>query len=230
MIDTSSVTGHCSSRIPLSTFDRGYYRPSAREVAQSLLGHWLLRRTPEGVCGGEIVETEAYLVGDPACHAYERETPRNKTMWGQEGHAYVFRIYGAYFCFNPVCGPPGVAEAVLIRAMRPTLGVQAMRKARPVTSDRQLLSGPGKLCQALSIGLELDGADICDSGGPLWIARNPDRDAFCCAAGPIVTCTRIGITRGAELPLRFYLESDPNVSRKARAQEVFSRHAIPEGG
>lgn len=218
----SSEHAHLSAALP---FERGFYTPSAREVARSLLGHWLLRRTPEGLRGGEITETEAYLVGDPACHAYVRETPRNKTMWGEEGRAYVFQIYGAYWCCNAVCGPVGTAEAVLIRAMRPSFGIEEMKQLRPVKADKQLLSGPGKLCQALAIERSLDGADLCEASGPLFIARNPRRDAFCREAGPLVTCTRIGLTRGADLPLRFYLEGDANISRRATEAQIESRVA-----
>jgi DNA-3-methyladenine glycosylase len=171
-------------------------------------------------CGGEIVETEAYLVGDPACHAYVRETARNKSMWGREGHAYVFTIYGSYKCFNAVCGPPGTAEAVLVRALRPRFGLASMARARPVARERDLLSGPSKLCQALGIGSALDGSDLCDESGPVVLARNPERDTFVRQYGPAVVCTRIGLTRGADLPLRFYLQNETNVSKKASPSQI----------
>lgn len=204
--------------------ERKVYGPGAAQVARDLLGHWMLRRLegPGGSawCGGEIVETEAYLVGDPACHAYVRETARNRTMWGREGHAYVFTIYGSYKCFNAVCGPPGVAEAVLIRALRPHFGVPEMSKLRLARRERDLLSGPSKLCQALGIERDLDGADLCDAGGPVILARNAERESFVRRFGPAVVCTRIGLTRGADLPLRFYLQQEPNVSRKASAAQI----------
>lgn len=215
-----------ASELP-EVLERTFYSARADEVARLLLGHWVLRRmaTEAGVevwCGGEIVETEAYLVGDPACHAYVRETPRNRTMWGPEGHAYVFNIYGAYRCFNPVCGPPGVAEAVLIRAMRPAFSLAEMMRRRPVKRERDLLSGPSKLCDALDISRAHDGLDLCDAASPLLLARNPNRDRFVREAGPVVVCTRIGLTRGADLPLRFYLQNDPNVSRQATAMQTIS--------
>lgn len=212
--------------VPLAVqvLEREVYELGAAQVARALLGHWMLRRLEgnagEMWCGGEIVETEAYLVGDPACHAYVRETVRNRTMWGREGHAYVFTIYGSYKCFNAVCGPAGVAEAVLIRALRPRFGIGAMSQNRVAQRPRDLLSGPSKLCQAMSIGRDLDGTDLCDAGGPIILARNPERASFVRQFGPAVVCTRIGITRGAELPLRFYLQQDPNVSKKASPTQI----------
>lgn len=219
----------------VQVLERKRYEPRADQVARDLLGHWMLRRLPyelgqerEVWCGGEIVETEAYLVGDPACHAYERETPRNRTMWGREGHAYVFNIYGSYKCFNAVCGPPGVAEAVLIRAVRPRFGIAQMSKLRAAARERDLLSGPSKLCQAMSIERALDGADLCDPNSPVLLARNPERDNFVHQSGPAVVCTRIGLTRGADAALRFYLSQDPNVSRKASPAQVVGLEDLAE--
>ncbi len=226
------MSGSTRGELPqvLEVLERAVYAPRADEVARSLLGHWLLRRVGaepgaqpgERWCGGEIVETEAYLQDDPACHAYVRQTPRNKTMWGEAGRAYVFNIYGSYKCFNPVCGQPGVAEAVLIRALRPRFGLEAMKALRPVARERDLLSGPSKLCQALSIGRDLDGVDLCDVEGPIILARNPGRAQFLSQSGTVVVCTRIGLTRGADLPLRFYLQNDPNISKKASPGEIFA--------
>ena len=208
----------------VQVLEREVYEPGAAQVARELLGHWMLRRLGgpgDGIwCGGEIVETEAYLVGDPACHAYVRETARNKTMWGREGHAYVFTIYGSYKCFNAVCGPPGVAEAVLIRALRPRFGIEEMSELRTAARPRDLLSGPSKLCQAMGIGRDLDGADLCDASSPIILARNPERESFVREHGPAVVCTRIGLSRGVDLPLRFYLRQDSNVSRKATAAQI----------
>src|ERR1043165_4586226 len=155
------------SPVPLP---RSFYEPPAEHVAPRLLGHFLLRRTSEGMwAGGVIVETEAYLANDPACHGYRRETPRNRSMYGPPGHAYVYFIYGNYFCFNAVCAPAGVAEAVLIRAIEPTLGEEWMSANRPVCETRERTSGPAKLCLALDIGREHDGLDVCDVNSGLVI-------------------------------------------------------------
>src|SRR5215468_2940568 len=128
---------------------REFYLPSASRVAPKLLGHWLIRRTPEGFCGGPIVETEAYLEDDPACHAAVGRTSRNQVMFGPPGHAYVYLIYGYHFCVNAVCRPAGVAEAVLVRAIEPLFGEAFMRHQRPVAKLRDLTNGPAKLCEAL---------------------------------------------------------------------------------
>jgi DNA-3-methyladenine glycosylase len=190
---------------------RQFYEPSARVVARRLLGCWLIRNLPEGPCGGPIVETEAYLVGDPACHAAVGRTPRNQVMWGKPGVAYVYFIYGSHFCVNAVCLPEGTAEAVLIRAVEVSLGEPLMRERR---GDGDLTNGPGKLCAAMAIDRTLDGADLCDANSPLVIVQSPDRARFLRAVGPIMTSRRIGITKAAELPLRFYLARSAFLSRR----------------
>lgn len=199
-----------------SPLSREFYEPSAKVVAPLLLGHYLLRRTEKGLCGGEIVETEAYLTDDPACHAYKRETPRNRAMWGQEGRSYVYLIYGYHFCFNAVCQPKGIAEAVLIRAIEPTFGIEILKENRSVPRERDLTNGPAKFCAAMQIDRALDGVDLCDAEGPLFIARNPKRDEFIKQNGPLITTTRIGITQATDWPLRFYVDGSVYVSRRAR--------------
>ena len=198
-----------------SPLPREFYEPSAALVATALLGHYLIRRTPDGICGGVIVETEAYLANDPACHAYKRETPRNRAMWGEAGHAYIYLIYGYHFCFNAVCRPKGIAEAVLVRAIEPTFGIEAMRSQRKAKTDRDLTNGPAKLCAAMNITRELDEVDICNSTSPLFIAQNPQRDEFCDSSGPLITTTRIGITQAADWPLRFYFDGSKFVSKRS---------------
>ena len=193
---------------------RDFYEPSAKVVAPLLLGQYLLRRTEKGICGGEIVETEAYLTDDPACHAYKRETPRNRAMWGQEGRAYVYLIYGYHFCFNAVCRPKGIAEAVLIRAIEPTFGIGILKENRPTLRERDLTNGPAKFCAAMQIDRTLDGVDLCDSAGPLFIANNPQRDEFLEQNTPLITTTRIGITQAADWPLRFYLGGSAYISKR----------------
>ena len=197
----------------LPPLDRHFFEPSARVVAPALLGCWLVRQTAQGVSGGPIVETEAYLDGDPACHAYVGRTTRNRVMWGPPGVAYVYFIYGNHYCVNAVCRPDGIAEAVLIRAIEATVGLEFMFERRPAKTARQLTSGPGKLCAALGIDRKLDGADLCDPASPLFIAENPDRADFLRHAGPVIATKRVGITKAADLALRFYLRRSDFVSR-----------------
>ncbi len=195
---------------------RGFYEPSAKVVAQRLLGHFLVRRTPKGLCGGPIVETEAYVKDDPACHAFVGLTNRNRVMWGDPWLAYVYLIYGFYFCFNTACRPQGQAEAVLVRGVEAQFGLDFMRQNRPVERDAQLTSGPGKLCVAMGIDRSLDGADLCDVDSPVFVAENPEIKRLRRAIGPMITTTRIGLTQAADWPLRFYLEKSSFVSKKAR--------------
>lgn len=184
---------------------RRFFTPSAELVAPRLLGHWLIRNLNGQPCGGLIVEVEAYLRDDPACHASRGQTERNRVMFGLPGHAYVYLIYGVHFCVNVVCCPAGIGEAVLIRAIEPAIGPDQLRARRPGSSEKNLTNGPGKLCQAMEIDRSLDGADLCNAGSDLFIARNPGISQFRRSKGPLVTTTRIGITRAAALPLRFYL-------------------------
>jgi DNA-3-methyladenine glycosylase len=194
-----------------------FYQPSAETVARRLLGHCLIRNLPGGPCGGPIVETEAYLAGDPASHGYAGETARNRVMYGPPGRAYVYLIYGFHCCVNAVCRPPGCAEAVLIRAIEAEVGLDLMRQNRLAPTVFALSNGPGKLCAALDIDRELDGVDLCDAASPLFIARNPALARFRRLRGPLLTSIRIGITRAAERPLRFYLDSSAFISSRAGA-------------
>jgi DNA-3-methyladenine glycosylase len=206
----------------LTTFTplaRSFFAPSAAVVARRLLGHWLIRRTETGVCGGPIVETEAYLRDDPASHGFAGETARNRAMYGPPGRAYVYFIYGNHFCVNAVCRRAGEAEAVLIRAVEAQFGLEILRRNRPGRSDIQLTNGPGKLCAALGIRRDLDGADLCDAGSPLLLARHPNARRFRQWRGPAVATGRIGIARAADLPLRFSLEQSPYVSRRIAGKQ-----------
>ena len=210
---------HMSRRLYLTAMNfsplpREFFEPSAKVVAPLLLGHLLLRRTQAGICGGVIVETEAYLRDDPASHAFKRETLRNRAMWGEMGRAYIYLIYGIHFCFNAVCGANGVAEAVLARALEPTIGEDIIKVNRTVRHERDLTNGPAKFCAAMQITRELNGVDICDSESPLFIASNPQCESFLAANGPLVTTTRIGIKKAADWPLRFYLSGSKSVSKR----------------
>jgi DNA-3-methyladenine glycosylase len=159
------------------------------------------------------VETEAYLHEDPACHGFTGETARNRVMFGAPGHAYVYFIYGNHFCVNAVCRPQGWAEAVLIRAVEPQMGLEFLRVHRPGRLDAELTNGPGKLCAAMQIDRTLDGADLCDPNSPLRLVRDPAVGRFRKLRGPLIATLRVGITKAAEWPLRFYLQASPHVSK-----------------
>lgn len=195
-----------------------FYEGSARTVAPLLVGHWLVRRLPEGMAGGMIVETEAYLVGDPASHAWRGRTERNASMWGPCGRAYVYLIYGFHHCLNAVCGPEGTAEAALIRAVEPRWGLDWMAARRRKAKPSELASGPGKLCQALGINRGHDGIGLCAADSEIAIARNPDRETLVAAAGGVETTPRIGLAKAADWPLRFLLRGNPHVSKTPAGQ------------
>jgi DNA-3-methyladenine glycosylase len=193
---------------------RSFYEPSADKVAPLLIGHWLVRRARGGLCGGVIVEAEAYLADDPACHAFTGETARNRSMFGPPGRAYVYFIYGNHWCFNAVCARPGVGEAVLVRALEPAFGLELLRVRRPVATPHELTDGPAKLCQALAVDRQLDGVDLCDADSPVFIAVNAQRAAWLRRWGPVVRARRVGLTKAAHLLLRFYAANNPWVSRR----------------
>jgi DNA-3-methyladenine glycosylase len=201
----------------LKPLPRSFYQPSAAVVAPRLLGHWLIRNSPDGPCGGPIVEVEAYQSDDPASHAFGGETTRNRTMYGPPGHAYVYLIYGFHFCINAVCRPAGRAEAVLIRAIEAEVGLEVMRQNRHAATTFALTNGPGKLCAALAIDRKLDGVDLCNASAPIFIARGPHLARFRRQRAPVAVSARIGISKAADLPLRFYLGGSPFVSRRVRA-------------
>jgi DNA-3-methyladenine glycosylase len=203
-----------TSLVPLP---RKFFAPSAAVVARRLLGHYLVRRIPGGFAGGTIVEAEAYLAHDPASHGFKRETPRNRSMYGPPGRAYVYFIYGNHHCFNAVCGEPGVPEAVLIRAIAPAFGLEWMRTRRSGIEPPDLTNGPGKLCAALDIGRELDGVDLCQADAAVLLAANPRLARTRHSLGPVRITPRIGISLAAELPLRFLLAGSDSISRGARA-------------
>jgi DNA-3-methyladenine glycosylase len=188
------------TRAPL---DAGFYARGVVEVARDLLGCVVEH---EG-CAGVIVETEAYHGTEPACHAYAGLTPRTEVLFGPPGLAYVYRSYGIHALLNAVCEADGVGAAVLIRALEPIEGLDAMRARRGLERVEDLCSGPGKLTQALGIGLDLNGTDL--ARGPIRILPvAPGWEDVGCVVG-----TRIGITRAVELPWRFCAPGSRSVSR-----------------
>lgn len=174
-------------------------------LARFLIGLLLVRERDGIQLVGRIVETEAYTPGDPASHAYRGETKRNGAMFLEPGHAYVYLIYGTAFCMNVTTEAAGVGAAVLIRALEPVSGLDAMRANRAGIADRDLARGPGRLCKALDIGADQNGIAL-DPGGPLWIAR--DRAPL----AEIGESTRIGLTKAADIPHRFYARGSRYIS------------------
>jgi DNA-3-methyladenine glycosylase len=174
------------------------------EVAPDLIGVTLL---VDGV-GGSIVEVEAYDQEDPASHGFRGPTQRNAVMFGPPGRAYVYRSYGIHWCLNFVCDVEGRAEAALIRALVPEHGLDTMRARRGVEAEPALCSGPGKLCQALGITREHDGAALDEP--PFELLERAEMP-------PIATGPRIGITKAAERTWRYGLEGSPFLSRPLRA-------------
>lgn len=187
---------------------------SAIDVAPGLLGAQIEVGHGDSMRSGTIVEVEAYGAGDDgASHAFRGVTPRNEAMFGPPGHLYVYRIYGMHWCANVVCSPDGDASAVLIRAVAPITGVDAMWPDRPkAKTERDLCSGPGKLCAALGIDGSHDGADLFDPASPIRLAQS-DGVSGAIANRHVVTGPRIGISKAVDRPWRFAVAGDPNVSR-----------------
>ena len=198
------VEGEAGAPLPRAFYDR-----PTLDVARDLIGKTLLRRTVDGLAGGVIVETEAYVAAiDPAAHAYRGKTPRNASMFAAPGAAYIYRSYGIHYCLNVVTEAEGQAAAVLLRAIRPTIGLDLMRARRgPGIRDRDLARGPGRLCQALALTTAEDGVDLL--GDALTITETPDAERLAVAATP-----RVGITRAADWMWRFVAAGDPYVSAR----------------
>jgi DNA-3-methyladenine glycosylase len=185
------------------TVDQDFFARSVHEVAPDLIGVTLL---VDGA-GGPIVEVEAYDHEDPAAHGYGGRTARNASMFGPPGHAYVYRSYGIHWCLNFVCEPEGSASAVLIRALEPRAGLEAMRARRGLHDERLLCAGPGRLCEALGIARDHDGLPL-DVPPFELLAREEEPEI---AAGP-----RIGITKAVEQPWRYALAGSRFLSRALR--------------
>ena len=185
------------------TLGRDFFARSVHDIAPELIGVELL---VDGI-GGPIVEVEAYDQEDPAAHGFGGRTERNASMFGPPGHAYVYRSYGIHWCLNFVCEEEGVADAVLVRALEPTAGLEVQRQRRGVEDPHALCSGPGKLCQALGITGSHDGLPLDEP--PFRLEARAD-------APHIVTGPRIGITKATELSWRYALAGSPYLSRALR--------------
>ena len=193
----------------LKRLNRAQLPPDSTALARYLLGKLVVREIDGERLVGRIVETEAYLVGDAACHGFRGETPRNKALFLERGHAYVYIAYGVSRMLNVAGGSAGAGTGVLIRALEPLEGIEVMQRNRGTERLRELTRGPGRLAQALSIELDLDGIDLC-SAGPLWLAE----DAW--PPAKIGRSIRIGITKDVHRELRFYVRGNPYVSGPKR--------------
>jgi DNA-3-methyladenine glycosylase len=195
--------------------DSKWFDRAAINVAPDLIGCTLVRQLPDGQqLRGLIVETEAYQTGDPACHAYRKQTKRNQIMFGAPGYVYVYLIYGMYHCVNIVTDRDGEASAVLIRALELETETSSIISISPKEKLERVAAGPGKLCRAMQIDRSLYGAKL-EQGQPLWIEqRSTDFQAMLDVDHLKLTqTTRIGLTQGIELPWRWYLKDCPAVSK-----------------
>lgn len=194
-------------------YPREFYQQSTLLVCRNLLGSVLVHRSPEGVTAARIVEAEAYVgPKDKGAHSFGgRPTDRTRAMFGEKGHAYVFLIYGMYWCFNVVCGPPGMPQAVLVRALEPVVGEDLMRarlNAKEAVSTATLCKGPGKLCRAMGISREHYGLDLLQD--TLFLVPAKLR-----RGEKVVRSPRINIDYAEEFierPWRYFIKDHPSVS------------------
>jgi DNA-3-methyladenine glycosylase len=198
-----------------------FFDADPRKVARALLGKLLVRKTPRGTLAGRIVETEAYLgKGDAAAHAAAGRTARNAVLFGPPGHAYVYFIYGNHYCLNVSCLPDGVPGCVLLRALEPVAGIEAMAQARDVRLGserdlRKISSGPGRLTQAFRITRERDnGKSLVSAKSDLHLVDDGYR------VRRVEVTRRIGIVKSAERPLRYVIAGNPFVSRSKLAHHM----------
>ena len=206
---------------------RKFYDRDPREVSRHLLGKLLVRNESNQVISGRIVEVEAYLSDDPAAHSAVGRTPRNDVLFGPPGRAYVYFIYGNHWCFNVSCLPDGIAGGVLFRAIEPLEGIERMARARGITVNgdrdlRLLTSGPGRLAEAFGITRERDnGKDLFAPDSNLWIGDDGSPPP------EIATTVRIGITKAAEMPLRYVILGNKFVSGKKVSGQVGTCRIAP---
>jgi DNA-3-methyladenine glycosylase len=213
-----------------AVLSREFYLRDPAVVARELLGKLLLRETSAGLCGGRIVEVEAYLSArDPACHASRGQTQRNASMFGPAGNAYVYMIHSRW-CLNAVTEPEGTPSAILIRAIEPLVGIELMRQRRGTDIMRDLTRGPARLCQALAVDRTYDGWDLT-AGRELWIGEDVSAGA---SKLRIAKSGRIGISSAQRRLLRFFVEGNPFVSgpawKRGAAYRASAGSSIAPGG
>ncbi len=197
------MSNPCAHHPPLSP---EFYLQPTLEVARALLGQILLHETEDDITAGIIVETEAYLLGDPANHASRGRTRRNAAMFGPPGFAYVYHVH-THHCLNAVTAPEGVGEAVLIRALQPVEGIELMRQRRGVSDDRLLTSGPGRLTQAMGITLAHNFCPLYEGALRIIAAESVPPEQ-------VAQTGRIGIRQWQDKPWRFLVRDNPFVSRR----------------
>lgn len=223
------------SRPPGRLLKRSFFEAPPEHVAPRLLGKILALRTRSGWLTGRIVEVEAYLgphnaTPDPAAHSHRGPTPRNEVLFGPPGHAYVYFIYGRYYCMNFSCEEEGLGGGILLRALEPLAGIEQMARRRGLPPDAapcNLTGGPGRLCQALGITRAAhDGLDLLDPHSPLQVRDDGFR------VTRVLVSRRIGIQHAVELPLRFSLPGHECVSgpKKVEAKHIFLRATAPASG
>lgn len=188
-----------------SLLTRSHIPIDTASLARYLVGKIVVRALPEGLVSGRIVETEAYVLGDAAGHAYRGMTARNRSLFLDRGHAYVYLAYGISFMLNVVSEMPGLGAGVLIRALEPLDGIPIMRLNRGIERVRDLARGPGRLAMALRVDRRLDGLDLCRQG-PLWLGQDDHEP------GELGQTPRIGISKNTSCLLRFYVRNNLFVS------------------
>lgn len=187
---------HVCTLDSVNKLDREFYRRDTVEAAQALLGKILVRETADGLMSGRIIETEAYVFGDPASHSTRGRTARTEPMFGEPGHAYVYFTYGFHYCMNVVAHPDGVPGGVLLRALEPMDGIELMRRNRGKHSVKDLCSGPGKITRAMRIDGSLSGEDLL--GDRLYLIEDG------ADVGEIAARPRVGIKVATDKLWRFY--------------------------
>jgi DNA-3-methyladenine glycosylase len=221
----SAAVSRSNPKFSIRRLRRSELPPDTIALARFLIGKLVVHDLPAGRLSGRIVETEAYPPGDPAGHHFRGPTPRIRSMYLAPGHAYVFFNYGAHFMLNVVSEPAGTAAAILLRALEPLDGIELMQSHRKTTHLLDLTRGPGRLAAALQIDRRHDGLDLC-APGALWLGVTRH------LTGPIGKSVRIGISRAADFPLRFYERGNPFVSGPKRLLNPISvrkRAALKSG-
>jgi DNA-3-methyladenine glycosylase len=209
MSSPRAALSHKPTKLSIRRLRRAELPTDTVELARFLIGKIVVHDLPAGRLSGRIVETEAYPPGDPAGHHFRGRTPRIRSMYLAQGHAYVFFNYGAHFMLNVVSEPVGTAAAILIRALEPLEGIEIMQRHRRTTRLLDLTRGPGRLAAALQINRGHDGQDLC-ARGALWLGVSN------LPCGVIGKSVRIGIRRAADKLLRYYERSNPCVSGPMR--------------